>query len=223
MAEKFEINNVIDLATRYKIFQMKLMEMLNTEGAEVNKEKVKQISLECGLPTPTTNFKLNQNYYEEEFNARITSNNHYTLGSVDEVFEQKNQAQCEHGLEPTTENPAKVIARMPPISPLLAGAECLEIQNQAEGRRQVTESKISIMIFYGFSNSILRNNRLWIQILLGDDRSTSGNNTSTDDDTTTIMASTIASSLSSSESMTSLASDASSIDLASTLLMKELP
>ncbi|CAF1087041.1 unnamed protein product [Rotaria sordida] len=119
-----------------------------------------------------------------------------TLGSVDEVFEQKNQAQREHGLEPTTENPAKVIARKPPISPLLAGAECLEIQNQAEGRRQ---------------------------ILLGDDRSTSGNNTSTDDDTTTIMASTIASSLSSSESMTSLASDASSIDLASTLLMKELP
>ncbi len=50
-----------------------------------------------------------------------------------------------------------------------------------------------------------------------------GNNTSTDEDPTTIGPSTPTPSMSSSESITSLASDASSVDPASTLIMKELP
>ncbi|CAF2737239.1 unnamed protein product [Rotaria sp. Silwood2] len=137
----------------------------------------------------------------------------YTLGGVDDAFEQKNIARREYDLEPIAENPAKVIARMPPISPPLAGAECLEIQGQNEGGSSARRAK---------RQSFTKQSALDSDVT-SDDGSTSGNNTSNDDDTTTIMASTPTSSLSSSESMTSLASDASSIDPASTLLMKELP
>ncbi|CAF3860155.1 unnamed protein product, partial [Rotaria sordida] len=100
----------------------------------------------------------------------------YTLGSVDDAFEQKKQAQREYSLEPIAENPTKVIARMPPISPPLAGAECLEIQDQTEGRRQRFTKQSTLD-----------------SDTAGDDGSTSGNKTSTDDDTTTIIASTTAS------------------------------
>ncbi|CAF4020323.1 unnamed protein product, partial [Rotaria sordida] len=135
----------------------------------------------------------------------------YTLGGIDDAFEQKNIARREYDLEPIAENPAKVIARMPPISPPLAGAECLEIQGQTDGGSSARRAK---------RQSFTKQSALDSDIV-SDDGSTSGNNTSTDDDTTTIIPST--SSLSSSESMTSLASDVSSIDPASTLLMKELP
>lgn len=52
---------------------------------------------------------------------------------MDDVFEEKNRSRREQGLELIGENPAKVIARMPPISPPLAGAECLEMQGQTDG------------------------------------------------------------------------------------------
>ncbi|CAF4840351.1 unnamed protein product, partial [Rotaria sp. Silwood1] len=138
----------------------------------------------------------------------------FTLGGVDDAFEQKNIARREHNLESIAENPAKVIARMPPISPPLAGAECLEIQGQTEGGSSARRAK---------RQSFTKQSALDADAV-SDDGSTSGtNNTSTDDDTTTIIPSTTTSSLSSSESMTSLASDTSSVDPASTLLMKELP
>ena len=57
----------------------------------------------------------------------------FTLGGLDSAFEEKNRARQHHQLEPIAENPAKIIARMPPISPPLAGAECLEMQGQADG------------------------------------------------------------------------------------------
>ncbi len=69
---------------------------------------------------------------------------------MDEAFELKNNSRREQGLDPIAENPAKVIARMPPISPPLAGAECLEMQGQTDGgssarraKRQVIENQSS--------------------------------------------------------------------------------
>jgi hypothetical protein len=56
-----------------------------------------------------------------------------------------------------------------------------------------------------------------------DEGSTGGNLPATDEDAATIVPSTPTPSLSSAESTTSLASDVSSVDPASTLLMKELP
>jgi hypothetical protein len=59
---------------------------------------------------------------------------------------------------------------------------------------------------------------------VSDDGSAGGNgSTSNDEDASTLAPSTPSSTLSSAESTTSLASDASSIDPASTLIMKELP
>jgi hypothetical protein len=63
---------------------------------------------------------------------------------------------------------------MPPISPPLAGAECLEMQGQTEGgssarraKRQVNQESLSFVIFsLFFANRVLQNNQLWIPMLL---------------------------------------------------------
>lgn len=60
---------------------------------------------------------------------------------MDEAFERKNQSRREQGLDPIAENPAKVIARMPPISPPLAGAECLDMQGQIDGGSSARRAK----------------------------------------------------------------------------------
>ncbi|CAF1525106.1 unnamed protein product, partial [Adineta steineri] len=141
----------------------------------------------------------------------------YTLGSLDDAFEQKNTARHEHGLDFIAENPAKVIGRMPPILPPLAGAECLEMQGQTEGGSSARRAK---------RQSFTKQSALDSDVA-SDDGSTNSNNisnnTSNDEDASTIAPSTPVPSLSSAESTLSLASDASSVDPASTLLMKELP
>jgi hypothetical protein len=127
---------------------------------------------------------------------------------------------------------------MPPISPPLAGAECLEMQGQAEGSSSARRAKRQVIhVAHEFScfsynmNDLCLSKSFTKQSALDtdathDDGSTAngnGNNTtghsgstSSDDDGSTLV-STL------SESTTSLTSDASSIDPASTQLMKELP
>ncbi len=65
---------------------------------------------------------------------------------MDDAFELKNESRREQGLDPITENPAKVIARMPPISPPLAGAECLEMQGQPDGGSSARRAKRQVRI-----------------------------------------------------------------------------
>ena len=137
----------------------------------------------------------------------------FTLGGLDEAFEQKNRVRGEHHLDPITENPAKVIARMPPISPPLAGAECLEMQGQVEMSSSARRAK---------RQSFTKQSALDTDAVSDDGSTTNsiGSNPSSDDDGSTIVSS---SSLSSAESMSSLASEASSVDPTSTLMMRELP
>lgn len=71
----------------------------------------------------------------------------YTLGGLDDAFERKNRSRSEFGLELISENPAKVIARMAPISPPLAGAECLEMQGQTDGGSSARRAKRQVFSF----------------------------------------------------------------------------
>jgi len=136
-----------------------------------------------------------------------------TLGGLDEAFEQKNKVRLENQLDPIKENPSKVIARMPPISPPLAGAECLEMQGQVETSSSARRAK---------RQSFTKQSALDTDAASDDGSTTSStsSNATTDDDGSTLVSTP---SLSSSESLTSLTSEASSVDPTSTLMMKELP
>lgn len=84
----------------------------------------------------------------------------------------KNKSRQEQSLDPIAENPAKVIARMPPISPPLAGAECLDMQGQIDGgssarraKRQVKNILTLVTINSSSFDRALRNNQHWIPML----------------------------------------------------------
>ncbi|CAF0832813.1 unnamed protein product [Adineta ricciae] len=141
----------------------------------------------------------------------------YTLGTLDDAFEKKNKARREHGLEPINENPAIVIAKMPPVLPPLAGAECLEMQGPTEGGSSARRAKRQSFTKQSALDTEAANEEG------SNNGNTSATSSSTDDDTSTLVSSSSGPSLTPSESTTSLASEASSIDPATTLMMKELP
>ncbi|CAF0947828.1 unnamed protein product [Didymodactylos carnosus] len=57
----------------------------------------------------------------------------FTLGGIEDAFEQKNIIRQKHNLSTIVENPSKVIQKMQPISPPLAGAEGLDMQQNESG------------------------------------------------------------------------------------------
>ncbi|CAF1125017.1 unnamed protein product [Didymodactylos carnosus] len=65
----------------------------------------------------------------------------FTLGGIEDAFEQKNIMRQKQNLSPITENPSKVIKKMQPISPPLAGAECLDIQQNESGNSNTRRAK----------------------------------------------------------------------------------